>query len=354
MSAPARPARSPLVAAAVGLLLAVAVMAWAADRQPLARAGNLDIGHAELPALFLMHHRLEAGRAYLVQRRASTMRRSDQKQPGSKRTLLTFRLVPEQRESYLLLHKAHPVTFLLPIDALADWSYPLVHAFVASRHPDWPLPQLALHHLHVDRIYRGLYVQLALPHDPTKKQGGDGSVRTLLDVGETGIRRMSTRFEDGPGALMDRIILGQWPEQEPAPPEVRYLQRMREGAVAWSEQSFELQRTADGKVRLMPTWWSLGSLFAAAMGRPAADYADVRGAAWLLRPDPDGAEPSAGWDPDARDELLRAWKRYLPALAAGLVLDARARGLPAPTATELQAHLRTATLSGLPLSEVVR
>ncbi len=99
---------------------------------------------------------------------------------------------------------------------------------------------------------------------------------------------------------------------------------------------------------------SLGSLVAAAMGRPAADYADVRGAAWLLRPDPDGAEPSAGWDPDARDELLRAWKRYLPALAAGLVLDARARGLPAPTATELQAHLRTATLSGLPLSEVVR
>lgn len=353
MSTPETPAKTKppgLLAAVIGLLLAIAVTAVAATQRPLARVGNLDVSESALPSRYLMLHKTEPNAAYLVERRNSTMRRSAQKQPGRKRRLLRFHLAAAQRESFVLLHKQVPTTILLPAEALADWSYPFVHAFVRERHPDWPLASIRLEQLHVNRLYRGLYVAIELPHDPTKKQGGDGSLRTLLSVDEGQIHRFDTRFEDGPGALMDRIILGQWPNVAPTPPEVAFLLRLREGQAPIAPQTFVLARGETAALQRSPTFVSLSDVFAAAFGRPAGHYDDARAAAWLLRPDPDGEQPSAGWDPSARAELQAAWQRYLPALAAAVVLDARARGMEEPTATALHERLRSAALAGLPLT----
>lgn len=347
MVEPSDKRRPPLVAAALGLGFAVALTALAAPTRDLARVGNLNVGSSTLPAMFLMHHPTESGNAYLVQRRGSTMRRDDNDQDGAKRTLLTFRLAPEQRQSYLLLNNKLGTTALLPIEALDDWSYPFLHAFIASRHPDWPLAQMRLCQLHVDRIYRGLYVELSLPRDLTKSQGGDGSLRKLLDVHDFGAIRLNTRFDDGSGALMAHLVLGHWPPTELPPSEILFLQRLRlEAGDAGTTYVLDADEKS-GKARLSPTWWNLGELFRGAFGREAARVEDQRFGVWVAHRDPDGQPPTPAFDDATRDELKRAWKRYLPALVQALILDAEATGRATPDAETLQEHLHGAWLSGL-------
>lgn len=347
MSEPADKRRPPILATAIGLALAIGLTALAAPSQPLFRAGNIAVSTSSLPTLFLMHHPTEPGHAYLVQRRGSTMRRDDNSQDGAKRTLLTFTQAPEQRPSYILLNNKLGTVALLPIESLEDWSYPFLHAFIAARHPDWPLAGMRLCQLHVDRLYRGLYVELQLPHDPTKSQGGDGSLRKLLDVHDFGTVRLNTRFDDGSGALMAHLVLGHWPASEAAPSEILFLQRLRlEAGDAGSTYVLDADEKT-GKARLSPTWWSLGDLYSAAHGRDAARVEDGRFVAWVVHRDPDGQPPSPSFDDATRAELRRAWQRYLPALVQGLVLDAEVSGRPVPDAETLQRRLHGAWLAGL-------
>lgn len=338
-----------VIFAVASLALAVGLVVALGGGSLHARAGNLRVSASTVPALYVMHHKTEPGRAYLVSRRASTVRRSRQSQPGKKRQLLSFD-VPEApgQLGYVALHKRHGVTVLLPIAAVPDWSCPLLHSFGAAKVPSWPLARVELRQLHVNRVYAGLYLFVELPHDRTTAQGGDGTLRQILAVTAKGASRMSTRFDDGMGTLIGRVILGKFPLRQRPPQTVRYLQH---ACGHPATQAFVLDGKAPWLARRSPLPFDLAELYTRAQGTPAAFVADTRFARWLQRPDPDGEAPRPAWTPRARAQLAALWQSYLPALAHALVLDAKVRDVPPPSAADVAKRLGAATALGLPLTE---
>lgn len=181
-----------------------------------------------------------------------------------------------------------------------------------------------------------------MPHDKRKKDGGTGALRLLLGVDDTRATRVTTRFDDGSGALIGQIALGRFPETATPPPAVLFLA----GQVAASESLYVLDSGEPNQARLSPLPLSLTALFTAAKGRAPAQVEDARFAGWRT-PVRAGATAAVPFDAATLAELRTSWAKYAPALVAAATLDAYARGVEPPTAEALALRLSLAAKLGL-------
>ncbi len=231
---------------AAAALLAAIVAVWVIPDTPQRRMSNLDFSAAGLPQTYLMLSRDEPGQCVVLDRRASTLRRDDAREPG--RSWDCDRIAaqgdaPAYEDAWLVRSTrfGKGTVLFVPVYAVDDWTYPYFHALVDAalqeKTRDVTLPEIEWTQLFVNRLYEGLYLRVRLPFDLRSKDGGSGIRRSILTIDPQSVRVVDTRFEENAadwtnrlseegaieGASKGALVL------QPTAPELQWLAAMRIG-----------------------------------------------------------------------------------------------------------------------------
>ena len=336
---------------ALAILLAAAVD----PGSPASRVSNLDLSESPFRDSYIIRHKTQADRCFVVDRRDATWRRSDDNQPGRKWSCLSFPAGEAGSPLSWFVHsKRKGSVFFVPVQDVADWRYPFLYAFVrdlensdssdssdsADAAPRLPIVEWT--QLYVSRIYQGLYLRVELPFDLRKKDGGSGVLRDLLVVEGNRVSTMDTRLDDAPGVYARSVAEARLPELSAPSERLAWLA----ARAPTSGTTLLMSNQPPHRVRLLPLPISLTALHRAKTGRAPASFLDDRverysRGAWRDRTS--GAPP---FEPAERAEFERGFQAYVAALAQALALDASARGVSPPSAQQLK---RLAALSDLQL-----
>jgi hypothetical protein len=208
----------------VGTLLACLAAATAA-LLPQGRTSNVDLRVEGISNTFLMLSKTRPERGYLVDRRDSTVRRSRKNFPGSsyRVTRSAGEAVPGHLPHWLLRSKRLGTVLLVPVEVVADRSLPFAYDFVRRERPELDLPRVRWTQLHVNRVYRGLYLRVELPRDPRKRDGRQGPLRELFLVRGDELRCVDTRFDPAARRQVEAIAAGRFPSLDPPDPVLAWL-----------------------------------------------------------------------------------------------------------------------------------
>lgn len=279
--------------AAVALILAIGAIMLAPWETPLDRLTNLDLNESGFGSTYLTHAKTDVSRAFVTDRRDSSMRRSDNNQPGRKWDSFRFsgRSDTPAADTWLVKskQKGKGTVFFIPVADVDDWIYPFLHAFIAARRNSLDLPALEWTNFYVNRIYQGLYLRVALPFDLRKKDGGNGILRELITIhnGNSGI--VNTRFQDTPGIFADLISESKFPILASPSAELVWLAQQN----STQRVTVLLSNVEPLDVSLLPLPVSLPELFEALNGRRPNGYYDNRFASWNSWPPITGAPLSS-------------------------------------------------------------
>lgn len=335
-----------LLAAGVALGLAILLAAVVDPDSPASRVSNLDLSASVFRDTYIILHKTQADRCFVVDRRDATRRRSDDNQPGRKWTCLSFAGREAGSPASWFVHsKRKGSVFFVSAQDVADWSYPFLYEFVRDREKAAAAPRLPVvqwTQLYVSRIFQGLYLRVKLPFDARKKDGGSGVLRDLLVVEGNRISTVDTRFDDAPGVYAESVAAARLPELSPPSDRLAWLA----ARAPTSGTTLLMSNEPPYGVRLLPLPISLPALHRAKTGRAPASFLDDRvqrysQGAWRA-----GTTGPPPFDPAERAEFERGLQVYAAALAKALVLDARVRGISPPSAERLK---RLAVLSDLQL-----
>ncbi len=333
----ARDLLAPLVAVGLALILALLV----APTRSAGRVANLSVTSSLLPHAYVMRHRSESDMGYLVERRSSTLRRDRAGQAGRKRRVEKVPAnVADVRATWLLRSRLLGTVIFVPVEAVPDWSLPYVHAWLRDEMPGAYLPEVRWVQLHIDRVYQGVYLKVALPVDLRKKEGGSGNLQSILETDGRRVSRLNTRFEDAPGGFMEELAAGPVPIPRLPLPVIAWLAAMYNLPV----KTFIMTAERPRGLYIMPLPVALGPIFERARGRRPAHVEDERFKRWI---EAAAVSSDSPFDSEQMAALQDGWSTWLTALVEGLILDRQARGLAPPDATEITAHL--GALDGLGL-----
>ena len=253
--------------AGAALLLTFGIMVVLPVDTDMNRLANLDIEDAGFGETYLMYSKSNPAKAYVVDRRDSTMRRSNRKQPGRMWEVDRF---PGQSglpdaEVYLVRSKriGKGSVFFVPTADIQDWIYPFLYQFVRKHRKSLDLPNVEWTNLFVNRIYTGLYLRVSLPFDLRKKDKGSGILREIITVAGNRSAHVDTRFDDTPGIYSDSVKASTFPLIDPPPPTLAWLAaRNPYGGV-----TVLMSNTAPNNVSILPLPISLPVLFRSKNGR---------------------------------------------------------------------------------------
>jgi hypothetical protein len=306
-----------------GLALALAIAAIIAfPGSYTRRTTNLDLADTGFRDTFIMFSKSEVGRCFVVNRRASTMRRGDQGQSGRKWDCL--RIPAGDRggpaDTWLLKskRKGKGTVFFVPVYGVRDWSYPFLYRFVRKHRKELDLPRVEWTQLFVNRLYQGLYLRVGLPFDLRKKDGGSGILREILTVQDAQLTKVDTRFDDAGRLYAESVVSASFPELDPPPP-----------ALAWLARSSPIEGTAflmsnlpPHRLTLLPLPISLPDLFAAKNGRPSAGFRDERYSRWTLAPWRSDPADTFPFTESELEELKSDFEKYTTSFHRALRTDA--------------------------------
>jgi hypothetical protein len=196
----------------------------------------------------------------------------------------------------------------------------------------------------VDRIYEGLYLRVALPFDPRKKDNGPDARRELLTVLGGRLTRLDTRL-DPDGRLYNRSVAeGVLPALSPPPEALGWLARRcpTEGT------TFLLSNRAPHDLTLLPLPISVAGLYEAMHGRMPNTFEDERYRRWT-----DRAGAAESGDPlPFSDQEWAALQSDFQDYAASFRKALRIHGEFHQTLDTMRAYLpeRQGAVAGLPLS----
>ncbi len=271
-----------LWAAGLCLAAAVAVVVIFVSGSPGDRLYNLDLENPGIPDTYLILHRREADRCFVVARRDATMRRSDDQQPGRKWQCYRMQRPGSASDvpTWLIQskRKRKGTVFLVPVSDVPDWSYPFLYGFVRKHREAIELPKVEWTQLFVSRLYQGLYLSVALPFDLRVKDGGSGVLRELLSVDGARVSVVNSRFEEVRGVFAESLAQGQPPILGPQPAPLVWLGQHR----PQRDVSFVMSSSAPYDLRLLPLPVSLPRLFELRYGRKPITFEDDRHRAWQL------------------------------------------------------------------------
>ena len=334
--------------AGVALTLAILLVGvWDPD-SPASRITNLDLSDSPFRDTYIILHRSQDERCFVVDRRDATRRRSDDSQPGRKWTCVN---IPGRAagaaDTWLVRskRKGKGSVFFVPALDVADWSYPFLYEFVREleeRAAAPPLPAVSWTQLYVSRIYQGLYLRVDLPFDLRKKDGGSGVLRELLVVQGDRVSTVDTRFDGAPGIYAESVAAARLPELAPPSRRLAWLA----ARAPTPGTTLLMSNEPPHGVRLMPLPISLPAIYRAKTGRSPASFLDQRLQRYSHGSWRDGASERVPFDASQRAELERRYEEYADALARGLVMDSLVREIPLPAEEWLK---RQASLSDLQL-----
>lgn len=312
-----------LLAAGIGVSLAVALAT--VSTTGAGRTTNLVL-KSGLPETFIMMSKSRADRCYVVDRRDSTVRRSDRRLPGPKWRFVRF-LDPEGRSTvdhWLLRSKRKGTILLVPVDAVEDWSYPVLHRSVRRVRKDLELPRAEWTQLFVNRYYRGLYLRVALPADPRKKDGGTGVLREMLTVSDRGLTSIDTRFGDAGTLYRDRLAEGAFPRlEDPDPVEAWLALRSPVGP-----RVFLMSNLPPYDLDLLPLPVSPSRLHEAAFERQTLYFQDERYERWTTQASRAGEEATNLFEPEEWERVRREFERVAASFMRSLATHARLHESP--------------------------
>lgn len=309
--------------AGVGLALAIALAVLVKPDSTMNRVGNLNLGDSKFRDTYLMMHRSEADRCFVVNRRDATIRRSNDGQPG--RNWRCHRISSNDAESppaWLVQSKREGkgTVFFVPASRVADWSFPFFYELARALHPDAQLPLVEWTQLYVSRLYQGLYLRVDLPFDRRKKDGGSGVLREILSISGDSASVVDTRFDDAPGLYAEAVTAGVFPKLEKPPSDIAWLAEHAPTA----ETTFLVSNSEGSPVSLLPLPIGLPALFEARYGRSPATFTDRRFDRWTKGAWRQEAENANQWA--SRPGVHASFDRYISDLRQALQVDALARG----------------------------
>jgi hypothetical protein len=165
---------------------------------------------------------------------------------------------------------------LVPAFDVQDWAYPFLYDFVSRHRGGLQLPQVSWTHLYTDRIYRGLYLRVALPFDKRKKDGGSGILRELLVVRGDELFSVNTRFIESRELHASAVADGVFLNLAPPPPALAWLARRAPTAGT----TFLLSNLTPREISLLPLPVSLPELYELKYERMPLTFRDNRYRQW--------------------------------------------------------------------------
>jgi outer membrane protein assembly factor BamB len=263
--------------AGLALLAATALFSLNQFTSRSQRFTNLRLDQSGLPTTYLVFGKKNRNDCHVVGRRAATMRRSDNTQPGRKWDCRSFTGGSGGR-IWLIKSKriGEGTVFLVPALDVPDWTFPYLYGFVRTHRPDLELPRVSWIQLYTDRLYQGLYLWMELPFDKRKKDGGSGILRELLTVQGNRLSVVTTRFTDTRNLYLKALADGILPALNPPTPELAWLAR-RTGT---EDTTFVMSNEAPGNLSLLPLPVSLAELYRLNNGRSAFMFRDSRYHQW--------------------------------------------------------------------------
>lgn len=271
------------------------------------RLTNLDLGRTGFPDTYLMSSKTAPGRCYLVNRRESTVRRSDTDIRARMRDCESFGGDPVsgQLETWLVRSKRQGTTFLIPVDRVPDWTYPYLYRHVRRDVQELDLPAVGWTQLFLDRVYRGLFLRVDFPYDKRRKDGRVGELRELLGVREDRLVCADTRFQTPCQLYPSCVSLGLFPELETPHPLLIWLAGRR----SLDEATVLLGSLPPHRVSLLPLPVSLEGLLTQYHSQAPEFMADERLRRWSEAYGPYDAPP-AGVPGVDRHQLREEFTRY--------------------------------------------
>ena len=303
-----------------GLCLAAAIVLVLLSSRPAERVYNLDLSDPGIGDTYLIPHRTEVDRCFLVNRRDATMRRSDDNQPGRKWQCYEMAGAHSGRPTWLVRskRKGKGTVFFVPVRDVSDWSYPFFYAFVRKARPALELPKVAWTQLFVNRLYQGLYLRVALPFDARKKDGGSGVLREILSIEGSHLSVVNSRFEEVRGLFNDAIAQANPPILGPQPAALVWLAVENDTP----DLSFLMSRRAPHDLRLLPLPISLPRLYQLHAGHPPVRFEDARYLDWAKDWRPTADAPPEPFDAEEMAALRDGFDDYASAFVRALHADA--------------------------------
>lgn len=294
---------------------ATALIALVPRDSTVMRLTNLDLTASGFRDTYLMTSKSEPDKAFVVDRRDSTIRRSNNNQPGRKWDVTWFPGPGPSDGAHTWLVKSKRIgkgtVLMVPALEVDDWVYPFLYEFVARKRPELGLPEVYWTNLYVNRIYAGLYLRVSLPFDLRKKDGGIGVLREIITVQGSRSFHVNSRFEDVPGIYAEMVTESHFPDLLPPPPALEWLSAARGSA----ETTVLMSNLPPYDVSLLPLPISIPTLFQAMTGRLPDGYFDERFRRWS-ETDVDSAD--LPFDESEIAEMHQAYAEYQANLRNGL------------------------------------
>ncbi len=301
--------------AGLAFLLAVVAVVLVPDT-PLRRMSNLEFSVSGLHQTYLMFSRTQPDRCRVQNRRASTMRRADPRERGRNWECHRISGMGANSDGWLVRSNRYGEGTILfvPIYAVDDWTYPYFYGFVRDHRAALELPAVRWTQLFIDRLHSGLYLQVALPFDLRRRDGGSGILRSILTVEPERLRVLNTRFEDDGDAYV-RHLDDRGPTRFAKPdPELAWLMGLRSAG----ERTFLMSNRAPNDLSILPLPVSLPELYESVEDRALLAIPEGRTSLWARSSQLDGPDRTAPFDEGETAELRAGFDQYARSLDRAL------------------------------------
>jgi hypothetical protein len=313
--------RGPLFIASAAVTAAALTIVLAPDTR-MERLAQLDFAASQLPQTYLMFSRGRPDRCRVQDRRESTTRRGDSAEQSSTWSCERLPYPGSPSAGWFVQSTKHGRGTLLfvPVYAVDDWTYPYFYAFTRAHEPELDLPRVRWTQVFVDRLYHGLYLEVALPFDLRAADGGSGSLRSIVTVPVDGrVRVLNTRLQEGNdayGLQASRSEPLRMAERSPA------LSRL--AALRPDEQTYLMSNLAPYELSQLPMPASLTEIYEAKSGRTIEPLAPFDASKPDLAPGSTGHATEIALEADAATAraLREGFDEYAARLAIALRLEA--------------------------------
>lgn len=335
----------PIWTAGIVLLAAILISLVRPPGSTVSRLTNLDLTLSDIPDTYLILSKSNSDKAFVVNRRDSTMRRSNKGQPGRKWDVFRIKHTAgyEHADTWIVKSKREgkgTVIFVPAID-VGDWSYPFFYNFVAARDEQLKLPQVSWTQLYVNRVFHGLYLRVALPFDKRKKDGGSGILREVITVDGSHSYHVNSRLNSVPGLYAEKVTESYFPAVADAPPHLLWLASLNSTDVS----TFVMSNLPPFDVSHWPVPLNIAAIYKAQFGANPAGYLDDRFGTWIQQ---DAAEEFP-FDTEARQEMQSAFNEYAASFAQAIRVVAEYNGNEIDYHSELEQRQHAARQLGLEL-----
>jgi hypothetical protein len=301
--------------AGLAVLAAVVVASVNYSMSRSQRLTNLRLDQVGFPTKYVVFDKADRKRCFVVNRREATMRRSDDRQPGSKWHCRSFVGESGSRAWFLQSKRIGAGTiFVIPAVDVQDWSYPFLYDFVRQRRPELDLPEVRWVQLYMDRVFQGLYLWVELPFDKRKRDGGSGVLRELIVVRGNSSFVVNTRFMEARNLYVTAVADGKFPTLNPPSSEIAWLARH----VPTPETTLLMSNVSPFDLSLIPYPVALGQLYELKNQRPATLFTDDRYRRWTEWSSNQEAADSSPFSEDELNQLRSEFGAYADRLLSGL------------------------------------